>query len=329
MIPRLACSDVAARERQVVLILFVVSLEERIASARADKRELAWLTGRAAAARADRERVASQLEIAERAVSYEQADVDHLTKGIAGLFHRLTSDRADLAEEERELAAAQLLRDELAEEVRAIDVELEHLATRVVAVADADARYREALAALEGAARSRGVLTAELDALAATIGELLATRRELADAIQLGVATAKALHRAVIVVRTLSPNNPDVEEPPGLWSAITGRTGDMYRDLSRTLAAITQAIASFERACAQLDGAAPDLEPRFPGLPSLGRHAIWHGARLEDVFAEASRLADRVGDAVAALRARDAAVATAVAECERVRARLLDPRDPG
>jgi hypothetical protein len=129
--------------------IIAVCPNDRLAKARADKRELAWVSGRLVETRADRERLAQHLAAAELARAYEQADVDAHQHGLCGLFRRLMADHTELSREQQELAAAQLECDELADELRAIDADLEQLTARERVVTGAPARYAQVLEEVE------------------------------------------------------------------------------------------------------------------------------------------------------------------------------------
>lgn len=299
-----------------------MTLHDRLARARADLRELAWIEHRIAAARADRERVATQLSISERARDYEQADVDRLTMGLLAGLRRLLRDRTDLTREQQELAAAQVVAEAVAEELRAIDVDLEQLAARAAPLRDANARYAEALAELEVAARSRGELHAELDALNATHADLSATRREIGEVARLGVQLGKDLKELVLIARTLVPGNPQFDDGPGLLEWLTGEVSDLRRDLARTRGVITHGMQVFERACRKL---ASTREIDLPFPPPPVPDGLESGS-IDLAVDETSRISTMVGVVLAALRAHDTTLATALAECEQVRARLLESR---
>jgi hypothetical protein len=279
-----------------------MTIEDRLARARADQRELAWVTRRLVEARADRERVTEHLEVAEKARGYEDADG---------------------------LTAAQLLCDELAGEVRAVDAYIAELTARAARVADADARYAAALAEAEEAARADGALDEELDMLAVAEADLGWRRVELAEAIAISIEVQNAFARVVDAVRELSPpHEPILGED--LLAALTGRTQAVYSELTASLAHATHGLRQFTRACADLATPTNGLEPRFEELPGVDafvlRDILWtNRPALESLLPEIARVWSTLAVTVGELRTRDASLAGAIAECARVRARLLDP----
>ncbi len=308
-----------------------MSLEERLARARADRRELAWVTRRLAEARDDRDRVTAQLAIAEQSRAYEQADVDRRTRGVGAVLRGLLAGNMELTTEQQELAAAQLLCDELAAEVAAIDVYLAELMARARSVADAEARYAAALAEAEEAARTDGALDEELDTLAVTEADLAWRRVEIAEVIATGLEVQQTFISIVDLVRKLSRDS-DREEVviEGLFDAITGRTTTLYSELTAALAYATQGLHRFARACTDLSTPANDLEPWFAPLRGADgfvlRDIVWtNDDSLEPILAEVSRVSSALASAVGELRARDAGLVRAITECARMRAELLDP----
>lgn len=309
-----------------------MTLDDRLARARADQREHAWISRRLDDARADRERVVAQLAVSETSRDYEQADVDRHLHGVGAFFRGLFADGFDLTEDQQRLAATQLLCDELEGEVRAIDAYIAELTTRAGSVADAEARYTAALAEAEEAARARGELEEELDTLAVTEADLAWQRVEIAEAIAIGIDVQKSFIHVVDLVRRLSPQ-PDYEEPvlgESLLAAITGRTGTVYSELTSTLAHATHGLRRFAAACGALSSPAAGLEPRFPPLPSTDgfviRDVVWtNSGPLGAILPEVSRVSSALSSAVGELRRRDSSIGQAIAECARVRAHLLDP----
>ncbi|NVB79106.1 MAG: hypothetical protein HOV81_11965 [Kofleriaceae bacterium] len=281
-----------------------MTLDVRLAQARADQRELAWVKRRLAEARTDRERVTEHLEVAEKARGYEDADG---------------------------LTAAQLLCDELADELRAVDAYIAELTARAARVADADARYAAALAEAEDAARVDGALDEELDTLAVAEADLGWRRVELGEVIAIGIGVQKTFVRVVDLVRELSPQHY-VEPMFGehLFPALTGKTQATYSELTASLAHATHGLRQFTRACAELSTPTNGLEPQFDALPSVDsfvlRDVVWtNRPALESLLPEISRVSSTLAATVGELRAREASLASAVAECARMRARLLDP----
>jgi hypothetical protein len=308
--------------------------EQELAQARANRRELAWVTARLTEVRAERERVAAQLAVYEKARDYEQADVDKLTRGV-GRFFRMVVDVEALTKEQQELAAAQLLCDEMGDELHALDVELAHLDERRRAVTNAEQHYTELLRDIEAVARGRGQWNEELNALAASEAELEASRHELGEIIAAAIEVQQILSEIVGLVRELhQPGSTEMigrEADIALIDAITGHTSSTYTDLCRAVACAQQGLRALEKSWAQIKSPslAESMRIRVE-LPSLGgfvaRDIFWSNAPalqsiLDDVSRASSTLAWRVGE----LRERDASYARALAECARMRARLLDP----
>jgi len=308
--------------------------EQELAQARANRRELAWVNQRLTEVLAERERVTTQLAAYEKARDYEQADVDKLTKGV-GRFFRMVVDQIELTKEQQELAAAQLLCDEMEQELRAIDVELAHLHGRAAKVADAEARYQEALDQLEEAARARGHATTELEAIAEAEVELFMKRHELAELIRAAIDVQQTLEEIVNLARDLNSGRSrmDGEGDTALIDAISGLTSERYRDLCRCVAYAQQGLRTLEQSWAHvtspLVGAPMQINVELPSLGRFVTRDLLFGnetrlrAILDDVSRASSTLSTRVGE----LRARDASYARALAECSRMRAHLLDPNN--
>ncbi|HUS27678.1 MAG TPA: hypothetical protein VMZ53_04195 [Kofleriaceae bacterium] len=310
-----------------------MSQNDRLSKARADKRELAWVRRRLAETREERDRLAAQLAIAEQARDYEQADVDALTKGIGTFFRRVMADHADLSKEQQELAAAQLLCDELTDELRSIDADIAQLTTRENAVRDADARYAQVLAEVEAEVREQGELNEELDALVAAESELTSSRREVREAMTIGVDVQKSFIAVVNYARELEPRPQDEVEREGLVHAMMGWTRESYTGLCGALAAAQQGLRRFEQACHTLQTTLPpgiDFDLRLEPLPETNRFILrdvmWTNRRLiEGILPEVSRVSGSLSTAIGELKKRDSQLAQALAECTRVRAHLLDP----
>ncbi len=310
-------------------------LSEDLARARADVRELAWVKRRIADANEDRASVASKLIAAERVREYERADVDALTTGVGGVFRRLVANHAALSTEQQDLAAAQLLCDELADELRAIDFELSHLAERAAAVADAEVRYAGLLADVEWKARARGVINDELDTLDATRDELLAACRETAEAVRGAIYVQNELRQIVDLVRELHPYDTAGYEDPilgeGLWNALTGTTSGIYANLRAAIARAQQGLRQFQHACADIisNPGLESLEMQL-SLPSVGPLGLlWSTpSSVDDILPEVSRVSSALAFWVGELRAHGAKLDRSLVECATVRTRLLDPPGP-
>jgi hypothetical protein len=310
--------------------------EQELAQARANRRELAWVKARLADVAAERERVAHQLAVYEKARDYEQADVDKLTQGV-GRFFRMVVDQTQLTKEQQELAAAQLLCDEMEDELHALDVELAHLDERRRAVAGAEEHYTELLRDIEAIARGRGEWNEELNALAASEAELEASRHELGEIIAAAIEVQQIMREIVHLARELHPHhlpgsNLDDDFWLHLFDAIRGHTSQLATDLCRAVACAQQGLRALEKAWAQVTSTSPLGGPMQLNveLPTIGkfvaRDVLWTNhttlqALLDEVSRTSSTLAWRVGE----LRERDASYARALAECARMRARLLDP----
>jgi hypothetical protein len=305
-----------------------VTIEDELAQARADKSELGRVTGRLAEAREERLRLAGQLAITEQSRDYEQADVDRLTRGVGGFLRSVLASNEQLTKEQEELAAAQLLCDELSEELRAIDVDIAQLEARHRAVADANDRYANLIAQLEWNARARGDHHPELDALAAAEAAISNAQAEMAELIDLAVCVQEMFRVVVDCVRTLHPRHDDPDSLP-LFDALTGRTSTVYSELTQTLARAQQGLRQFEAAARALIEIPGALQLQLPPLPEstsfVVRDVLWTNApTLTVVLPEISRISSMLAGCVGELRGRQARASEALADVARMRAQLLD-----
>jgi hypothetical protein len=306
-----------------------MSIEDELARARRDKSALEWVTGRLVQAREERARLAAQLAITEQSRDYEQADVDKLTRGVGGFLRSVLASSQQLTKEQEELAAAQLLCDELSEELRASDVDIAQLEARHRAVADANARYTALIAQLERLARTRGDHHPELDALAAAEAAIGNAQAEMVELIDLAVSVQNMFRVVVDCVRALHPRRDDPVDPVPLWDALTGRTSSVHSELTQTLAQAQQGLRQFEAAARAMIEIPGSLELQLPVLPELGsfivRDVLWTNApSLSAVLPEISRISSMLAGYVGELRARQASATQAVDELARMRAQLLD-----
>ncbi len=304
-------------------------MEDELARARREKSELAWVTGRLVEAREERARLAAQLAITEQSRDYEQADVDKLTKGVGGFFRSVVASFEQLTKEQEELAAAQLLCDELSEELRAIDADIAQLEARHRAVADANDRYANLIAQLEWNARARGDHHPELDALAAAEAAITNAQTEMRELIDLAVAVQNDFRVVVDCVRALHPRDDDAPDPTPLFEALIGRTPRLHTELTQTLARAQQGLRQFEAAARSMIEIPASLELQVPPIPEatsfIVREILWTNApSLDAVLPEISRISSMLAGCVGDLRARQASATQALADIARMRAELLD-----
>jgi hypothetical protein len=219
----------------------------------------------------------------------------------------------------------------MADELHALDVELAHLEGRAGAVANAEERYTSLLRDLETAARARGGWNEELNALAATEAEIEANRHELAEIIAAAIEVQEVLREIVMLVRELHPPHGSSDAETSLFDAITGHTSSVCTDLCRAVACAQQGLRALERTWAHITTPAiagsPLLAVTLPPVRTLVARDLLFGnvATLEAVLAEVSRASSTLVWRVSELRERDASYSRALAECARMRARLLDP----
>jgi DNA repair exonuclease SbcCD ATPase subunit len=307
-----------------------VTIEDELARARRDKSESERVTRRLEEARQERVRLGAQLAITEQSRDYEQADVDKLTKGVGGFLRSVLASTEQLTKEHEELAAAQLLCDELSEELRAIDIDIAQLEARHRAVADANDRYANLISQLEWKARARGDHHPELDALAAAEAAIGNAQAEMAELIDLAVSVQDMFRVVVNCVRELHPRHHD--DPGGpipILDALTGRTSRLHSELTQTLAQAQQGLRQFEAAARAMIEMPGDLELQLPPLPEsasfMVRDLLWtNSPSLDAVLPEISRISSMLAGYVGEIRARLASAEQALADVARMRAQLLD-----
>ena len=304
-------------------------MEDELARARRDKSELEWVSGRLAEARQERTRLAAQLAITEQSRDYEQADVDKLTKGVGGFLRSVIASSEQLTKEQEELAAAQLLVDELTEELRAIDADIAQLEARQRAVATANDRYTNLIAQLEWNARARGDHHPELDALAAAEAAITNAQSEMTELIDLAVSVQEMFRVVVDCVRALHPHRDDTGGPIPLFDALTGRTSRVHNELTQTLAQAQQGLRQFEAAARSMIEIPGDLQLQLPALPEPASFIIrdlfsTNASSLTAVLPEISRISSMLAGYVGDLRARQASAKQALEDIAQMRADLLD-----
>ena len=306
---------------------------ERLAAIRNDLREKDLVARRISERREERLRVEAKLAAANAACAYEQADVDRLTRGLGGALRGLvTSDEVKLREVQ-ELAAAKLLCEELEDDLRALDSDLQQLDARAAAIKRAAADYEALLKELGDAARARGLWSEELDALERTELELRMERAELLDVIDLGGTAHDRLHSLLDLLRRVFPTDDDDE---WVW-------GEVMRDLLfgvsdrwRLRNALTEAQHALHRfrgkvQMHQLGGLSQlRLEDKFPEVGGifhfLSQKAMASNSALaEGMVDEISRLSSGLVECVSELRGRVHRIDAAMAELTQARATLLDP----
>lgn len=307
-----------------------MTIEDELARARRDKSESERVTRRLEEARQERVRLGAQLAITEQSRDYEQADVDKLTKGVGGFLRSVLASSEQLTKEQEELAAAQLLCDELAEELRALDVDIAQLEARHRAVADANDRYTNLIAQLEWNARARGDHHPELDALAAAEAAIGNAKAEMVELIDLAVSVQEMFRVVVDCVRALHPrHHDDPGGPVPILDALTGRTSRLHSELTQTLARAQQGLRQFEAAARAMIEMPGNLELQLPPLPEsasfMVRDLLWtNSPSLDAVLPEISRISSMLAGYVGEIRARLASAEQALADVARMRAQLLD-----
>jgi len=326
-----------------------MSIEDRLAQAREDKREKDFVGKRLVETRADRVRVQQQLEVTKQLLASEQDDVDRLQKGVGGFFRRLTASREDLTREQKELEAAKLQHEALEEELKAIEVDLTQLCEREAKVADADRRYAAALAEREAEAVKGGSPHAQqLAALADTEAQVHGLRKEVGEAIAAGRAAHDVLSR---VIQSATSNNNAAyglqvganlgggvslgfgNALGGLGSSLAGDVGSaLIRDQLRgELGQAQHALLRFQRECRDVSPSSGVPGVELTQMPNMGmllaREMVWTNHNIvEDVHAEVSLIASHVAQSVMELRGRDAQLEKALTEITEQRASLLDPK---
>jgi hypothetical protein len=289
------------------------SLEERLAAARAARKEKEWVAQRLADARGDRERIAPQLEVAGQLVA--------------------------MASDKRERAAAVENQEALKEELHAIDADLAQLTQRAATVANADAAYQAVLAEVEKA-RGAGEFTEDLQLIAESDGKLRAARRELAEA----VAAGRAAHDALMLVKQAVSRSMAASYASDQGSLLASDLGASFLtstavDLSEHLvheglrsevAAAQHAMTRFQRECRDVAGDAGiegvNVTP-MPGLASMVvRDLVWSTQyAIADIGAEADLLSSYVATTTMELRGRDRELEKGLADMLEMRAAILDP----
>ncbi|HUQ04522.1 MAG TPA: hypothetical protein VM261_18605 [Kofleriaceae bacterium] len=290
------------------------SLDERLAAARAARKEKEWVAHRLVEAQGDRSRLAAQLEVAAQLVS--------------------------LASDKKERASAKAHHDGMKEELHAIEADLAQLTQRAATVAGAEAQYQAVLAEVERA-RGAGEFGEDLQLIAETDGKLRAARRELAEAI----AAGRAAHDALVAVKQgasrssmaayASDQGSSLLDDLGA-SLLTSTAVDLsehavHEGLRAELAAAQHAMLKFQRECKDVAGDAGiegvNVTP-MPGLAAMVvRDLVWNtqGA-LADIGAEADMLSSYVATTTMELRARDAELQRGQADMLEMRAAILDPQ---
>lgn len=316
------------------------SLEARLAAARADQREQVWVARRIADAEADRARLAPQIAAVGDLVASEKADVDRLEHGVGGFFRRLFAGKAELTQEQQELAAARLQHEALLDEQHAIDADLAQLAARATAVRGADARYAAVLAEMEAKVAQGGPHARQLAALADSDGRIRAARRELDEAI----AAGRAAHDALVAVHGAVGRSRSAAYGSDLGSSLVDDLGGdlvsslavdlsehvVHDGLRAQIATAQHALLGFQRECRDVaDDAGVDgvqLTP-LPGLMAMvARDLVGTTApRIDDVGAEVELLMSYVATTTMELRSRLPELARAATDVAAQRAALLDP----
>jgi hypothetical protein len=268
--------------------------DDRLAAALADVREKQFVARRLVDTRADRERLLEHMATTDALLVNEQADVDRIQHGVGGFFRRMGSDRKDLNREQQELAAVKLQQEALADELHAVEADLTQLCQREAKVADADQRYAALLA---GRSAAVAPISPATEAFEVAVGRVIASRRELGEAIQVGDITRAALVR---VQTAASPQHAtDLNEVIARQEA-----------LRRELAKAQHAILKFQRECMDvpsLERVAGSEAPVMPNVATLlARSLAWtNRASGDDMPAEMTALVALVDACIGELRGRD------------------------
>jgi hypothetical protein len=302
-----------------------VGIHDELARVRQDKLERARLHERIADARRDRDRVAEQVAAAHVAQTYRE-------QGAGGWLRRFIAHVPDLSEDQQELAAAALLGKELEDELGACDAYLRQLDERIATLGDLDARQAQLLATVEQGARSDGALADELDDIAITQAELGASRFEVREAIALAIELQRTFTRVFGLVRHFRPWMPDNHRSApsfGLAEAITGSAAEHYRLLCSELAQAHHGVRMFDQLGRRLMALQHgSLRLELAPLPSdtgfVFRSIVGATSILEPILPELARVSDVLVATVAELRAREANLDRAIAECAEMRARILE-----
>lgn len=289
------------------------SLDERLAAARAARKEKEWVARRLADARGDRERLVAQIDVHAQLVS--------------------------LASDKKERAAAVAHHAGLKEELHAVDADLAQLAARAATVVDAEAQYQAVLAEVEQA-RGAGAFGEDLQLIAETDGKLRAARRELAEAI----AAGRAAHDALMAVKQAVSRSTMAAYASDHGSSLLSDLGASFMtstavDLSEhvvheglrsEITAAQHAMLRFQRECKDVDKEAIEgvnVTP-MPGLAAMVvRDLVW-GTQyaIADVGAEVDILSSFVATTTMELRSRDAELQRGQADMLEMRAAILDPQ---
>jgi hypothetical protein len=303
-----------------------MSIHDELVRVRQQRLERARLGERIADARRDRDHVAEQLAAARAAQGYrEQA-------GAAGWLRRLVAQVPDLSDAQQELSAAALLSKELEDELSACEAYQRQLGERTATLGDVDARHAQLLATLEREARANGILVEELDELAITQAELGASRFELREAITLALDLQQTFTRVIGLVRDLNPMMRH-DDGPDLWTglgqALTGSASANYRTLCVELAHAHQGVRAFDQLGSRLRALQPgSLRLEVAPLPSeagfVFRSLVAATGFLEPILPELARVSSELVATVGELRTREAKLDRAIAECDEMRARMLE-----
>jgi hypothetical protein len=289
------------------------ALDERLAAARAARKEKEWVAHRLAEAQGDRARLAAQLEVHAQLVA--------------------------LASDKKERAAAVAHHAGLKEELHAVDADLAQLTARAAAVANADAQYQAVLGEVERA-RGAGAFSEDLQLIAETDGKLRAARRELAEA----VAAGRAAHDALVAVKQAASRSSMAAYASDHGSSLLSDLGAsfltatavdlsehaVHEGLRAELAAAQHAMLRFQRECKDVDRETIEgvnVTP-MPGLAAMVvRDLVWHTQGvLADIEAEADLLSSYVATTTMELRGRDAELQRGQADMLEMRAAILDPQ---
>ena len=245
-------------------------LDTRLAKLAEDRARCESAAARLKSARADRERLERRCEEARELLSREQADVDRLEgSSMAALFHTLLGNKVEkLAEEQRELVAAEL---ELAGREQALgelEAEVQHLERESEPLEqlrmDYDALLREKERWIQAHGGPAG---AELLELAEREGQAKDELREVGEAYSAANDVRRALKQCADSLESASNWGVYDMVGGGLVASVV-KHGKM--DEANEAAAVAQrALGRLERELADL-GRSAKLEVRLEGLERFG-----------------------------------------------------------
>lgn len=265
------------------------------------------------------------LERSEARSAAEQEDVDRLEHvSFGALWATIIGRREQRLDAERaEAAAARSLAQQDRERVRWLLEDVERIASEGADLADAEDRYRGALADKEQAMLALGLpASSELDAIAERVSELRAERSELGEAIEAG---QRALERVDDVGDLLeSANKTSTWDLFGGGELVSQFKYDKLDSAGEAAARAQRALDEFSR---ELSDVGVQQRHRTPEIPNnwvtdvlfdnFVTDAVRNG-QIRDITEDFDGIRSSVRKTLGSLRDRDA---EAEAELERLRTR--------